>query len=476
MDKSDIGVLGLGVMGSNLALNLEEKGYQVSVYNRTGAGEERITDDFIKGRARKKNITGTSSIAEFVTSLKRPHTILIMVKAGDAVDSVISQLLPYLDTGDILIDGGNSHYPDTGRRVRELAEKGIHFVGMGVSGGEEGARFGPSLMPGGDPRAWQSIQPILSAIAAKAEDGTTCCAWVGDGGAGHFVKMVHNGIEYADMQLIAEAYHFMRSLLGMQPSEIAKTFDEWNQGDLSSYLLEITSQVLTVSDEDGTPLVDRILDSAGQKGTGKWVAVTALELGIPLPVITESVFSRIISSEKGFRAETSRLYTKPANIISSDKYVVFDELKGSLLAGRVMSLAEGFNLIDKAAEQFGWSVELPAIAQIWREGCIIRSSLLEPIISSYAVRPDLRHLLHAPYFKEIITRSQQGWRNTISRAIQAGIPVPAMSSALSQFDALRCERLPANLIQAQRDYFGAHQYERIDKPRDTFFHTEWKNI
>ncbi|MEX1121129.1 MAG: NADP-dependent phosphogluconate dehydrogenase, partial [Balneolales bacterium] len=405
MNKSQIGVLGLGVMGSNLALNLEEKGFRVSVYNRSGAGEERVSEDFITGRARDKNVTGTFSIAEFVASLQRPHIILIMVKAGDAVDSVISQLLPHLQQGDILIDGGNSHFPDTGRRVHELSEKGVHFVGMGVSGGEEGARFGPSLMPGGDSRAWKSIQPIFTKIAAKAEDGTSCCAWVGDGGAGHFVKMVHNGIEYADMQLIAETYHLMRFLLDMQPSEIAETFNEWNQGDLSSYLLEITAEILMVTDEDGLPLVDRILDAAGQKGTGKWVAVTALELGFPLPVITESVFSRIISFEKEFRKETSEFYNEPVKSFNTEKAVVLDELKHALLAGRVISLAEGFNLIGKAAGQLSWTINLPSVAQIWREGCIIRSALLEPVISSFAAQPQLRHLLHAPFFRETITNS-----------------------------------------------------------------------
>lgn len=476
MEQSHIGVFGLGVMGSNLALNFEEKGFRVSVYNRTGGGEERVAEDFMRDRVKEKNITGTTSISEFVESLQRPHIILIMVKAGDAVDSVISQLLPNLEEGDILIDGGNSHFPDTGRRVRELAKKGIHLVGMGVSGGEEGARNGPSLMPGGDSGAWPSIKPLLTAIAARAGDGTPCCAWVGDEGAGHFVKMVHNGIEYADMQFIAESYHVMRSVLEMPHSEIARTFKEWNEGELSSYLLEITSQILTVSEEDGTPLIERILDSAGQKGTGKWVAMTALEMGLPLPVITESVFSRIISADKQIRMETSKIFKNPPYNIPNEKEVILNDLKDSFLASRVISLGEGFYFIRRAAEQLGWEIKLPAVAQIWRNGCIIRSSLLEPIITSFSDQPDLQHLLHAPFFADIIKQAQPGWRNTISKATQAGVPIPAMSTALSQFDALRSEQLPANLIQAQRDYFGAHTYERIDKPRGSFFHTNWKDL
>jgi 6-phosphogluconate dehydrogenase len=466
---SDIGLIGLAVMGENLVLNMESKGFQVSVYNRSVGKVEA----FIKGRANGKNIKGTFSVDEFVKSIERPRKIMMMIKAGEAVDQTIESLLPFLEPGDILIDGGNTHYPDTNRRVKYVESKGLLYVGAGVSGGEEGALLGPSIMPGGSKAAWQTLKPIFQGIAAKVEDGTPCCDWVGNDGAGHFVKMVHNGIEYGDMQLINEVYHVMKDVLGMSADEMHEVFKEWNKGELDSYLIEITRDILAYKDEDGQPLVDKILDTAGQKGTGKWTGVVALELGIPLTLIGEAVFSRCLSAMKDERVKASKVLNGPAIQFTGNKEAFIDDLKNALYASKIISYAQGYELMRAAANEYGWELNNGGIALMWRGGCIIRSAFLGKIKDAFDRNPQLSNLLLDPFFKDKVLAAQGGWRRVIAMAVMNGVPTPAMSAALNYFDGYRSERLPANLLQAQRDYFGAHTYERIDKPRGTFFHTNW---
>lgn len=471
--NSTIGVYGLGVMGRNLALNLEDHGNRVSVYNRPMPGEENVVSDFIENEGKTKSFVGADTVQEFVSSLEKPRKILIMVKAGPPVDDVINELLPHLDRGDILIDGGNSHFEDTQRRSDTLSEKGVHFVGMGVSGGEEGARNGPSLMPGTASEAWRMIQPIFEPIAAKAFDGSPCCARIGNGGAGHFVKMVHNGIEYADMQLIAESYHIMKDGFGMDANEISDRFTKWNKGPLASYLFEITADILTVNNSDGAPLVEKILDSAGQKGTGKWTAISALDLGVPLPGITGAVNQRFISSLTDLRVSLATNHPQK-EISSNQKEDLLQHLEDALFASRIMCHAEGFYMITQTSNERSWDISPEEVARIWQGGCIIRSELLRLIVTAFQQNPQPDHLMLANTLAEEIETREQGWRSIINYAIQAKIPVPVISGALSQYDSLRSGRLPANLIQAQRDYFGAHTYERTDKPRGEFFHTDWK--
>jgi len=466
---SDIGLIGLAVMGENLVLNMERNGFQVSVYNRT----TQKVDDFLAGRAKGKKIVGTHSIEELIKSLKQPRKIMIMVKAGSAVDDMINTLTAHLDKGDIIIDGGNTHFPDTNRRTSLVESKGLLYIGTGVSGGEEGALLGPSIMPGGSKAAWPEVKPIFQAIAAKVEDGTPCCDWVGENGAGHFVKMVHNGIEYGDMQLICEAYQVMRDLLHMNADEMHLVFNEWNKGELDSYLIEITRDILTYKDTDGKPLVDKILDTAGQKGTGKWTAVAALDQGIPLTLIGEAVFSRCLSAVKEERVMASKLLHGPTPALTSDKTKFIDDLKDALYASKIVSYAQGYALMKAAAEEYNWDLNYGGIALMWRGGCIIRSAFLGKIKEAFNNNPSLTNLLLDPFFKDKVEKSQKGWRNLVSAAALNGIPVPAMASALGYFDGYRCEKLPANLLQAQRDYFGAHTYERTDKPRGEFFHTNW---
>lgn len=468
-ELSDIGLIGLAVMGENLVLNMESKGFQVSVYNRT---TQRV-DDFVNGRAKGKNIRGTHSLQELVASLERPRKIMMMVKAGKPVDDLIESLVPLLDQGDILIDGGNTHYPDTNRRTAYVESKGLLYIGTGVSGGEEGALLGPSIMPGGSQKAWPVVKPVFQSIAAKVEDGTPCCDWVGENGAGHFVKMVHNGIEYGDMQLINEAYHIMKDVLGMSADEMHLVFKEWNEGPLDSYLIEITRDILAFKDEDGQPLVDKILDTAGQKGTGKWTAVSALEHGVPLTLIGEAVFSRCLSAIKEERVAASKLINGPKPEFKGDKKQFIKDIESALFASKIVSYAQGYALMAAAAKEYGWNLNYCGIALMWRGGCIIRSVFLGRIKEAFDRNKDLSNLLLDPYFKDVVEKAQQGWRNVIATAVINGIPAPAMSSALSYFDGYRSERLPANLLQAQRDFFGAHTYERVDKPRGEFFHTNW---
>lgn len=467
--KSDIGLIGLAVMGENLVLNMESKGFQVTVYNRT---LQRV-DDFLSGRAKGLKIVGAHSIEELVKSLKRPRKIMIMVKAGGAVDDMINTLIPHLEIGDIIIDGGNTHFPDTNRRTALVESKGLLYIGTGVSGGEEGALLGPSIMPGGSPAAWPEVRPVFQAIAAKVDDGTPCCDWVGENGAGHFVKMVHNGIEYGDMQLICEAYQIMRDLLHMSADEMHLVFRDWNEGELDSYLIEITRDILAFKDEDGKPLVDKILDTAGQKGTGKWTAVTALDVGIPLTLIGEAVFSRCLSAIKDERVAASKILSGPGKSLSVDRKAFVNDLREAVYASKIVSYAQGYQLMRAAAGEYGWKLNYGGIALMWRGGCIIRSAFLGKIKEAFDNNPDIPNLLLDPFFRTKVEKAQAGWRNVISAALVSGIPVPAMSSALCYFDGYRCEKLPANLLQAQRDYFGAHTYERIDRPRGEFFHTNW---
>jgi 6-phosphogluconate dehydrogenase len=466
---SDIGLIGLAVMGENLVLNMESKGFQVSVFNR----HTQKVDNFLAGRAKGKNIIGTHSIEELISSLQRPRKVMMMIKAGDAVDEMIDTLIPHLDPGDIIIDGGNTHFPDTNRRTAFVESKGLLYIGTGVSGGEEGALLGPSIMPGGSKAAWPLVRPIFQAIAARVEDGSPCCDWVGENGAGHFVKMVHNGIEYGDMQLITEAYHIMRDLLHMSAGEMHLIFKEWNEGELDSYLIEITSDILAYKDSDGQPLVDKILDTAGQKGTGKWTGVAALDLGIPLTLIGEAVFSRCLSSEKDERVAASKILHGPEVKFSGDKTKFINDLKDALYASKIVSYTQGYALMKAAADEYKWNLNYGGIALMWRGGCIIRSAFLGKIKAAFDNKPSLNNLMLDPFFKDKIEISQDGWRKVVATAVTNGIPVPAISSALGYFDGYRCEKLPANLLQAQRDYFGAHTYERIDKPRGQFFHTNW---
>ncbi len=466
---ADIGLIGLAVMGENLVLNMESKGYTVAVFNRT---VEKV-DAFINGRAMGKNIIGTHSIEELVKSIKKPRKVMLLVKAGKAVDDFIEKLIPYLEKGDIIIDGGNTHFPDTNRRTEYVESKGLLYIGTGVSGGEEGALRGPSIMPGGSNGAWKEVKPIFQDIAAKVADGSPCCDWVGEKGAGHFVKMVHNGIEYGDMQLICEAYYIMKELLGMNSREMHEVFKEWNKGELDSYLIEITRDILAFEDEDGAPLVEKILDTAGQKGTGKWTGIAALEHGVPLTLIGEAVFARCLSAQKEERIKASReLKGSPKNFTGSKKAFI-EDIRNALYASKIVSYAQGYLLMRTAAKEYGWNLNYGGIALMWRGGCIIRSVFLGKIKEAFDRNPDLDNLLLDPYFKNIVINAQDSWRKVVSMAALNGIPVPAFSTALAYFDGYRAERLPANLLQAQRDYFGAHTYERIDKPRGEFFHTNW---
>ena len=466
---ADFGLIGLAVMGQNLVLNIADHGYTVSVFNRTTS----VVDEFLKDAARgRTDVHGTRSIPELVASLKRPRRVMLLVKAGDAVDQTIALLLPHLEAGDCIIDGGNSHFPDTIRRAKALAEKGFLFVGTGVSGGEEGARHGPSIMPGGDPRAWPLVKEIFQSISAKT-DGAPCCDWVGEDGAGHYVKMVHNGIEYGDMQLICEAYQFMRDGLGMSAAEMHGVFADWNKGELDSYLVQITRDILSHKDDDGTPLVEKILDTAGQKGTGKWTSVSALDLGMPVTLIGEAVFARCLSAMKDERVNAARILEGPAARMTGNRTAAIEDLRQGLLASKIVSYAQGYMLLKEAASEYHWNLNYGGIALMWRGGCIIRSVFLGRIKEAFDKNPGLTNLLLDPYFLKVMERCQEPWRRTVAAAFQHGIPVPAFSTALSFFDGYRTARLPANLLQAQRDYFGAHTYERLDSPRGRFFHTNW---
>ncbi len=473
MSKSHLGVYGLGVMGRNLALNFEGKGYRVSLYNRNAPGEQYVVDEFLAFEGVGKNFKGTSDVESFVESLDSPRKILMMVKAGDPVDMVIEELIPFLDKGDIIIDGGNSNFDDTNRRVDALIEKEILFVGMGVSGGEEGARKGPSLMPGGNKEAWPHLREMLESIAAKAFDGSPCCAWIGNQGAGHFIKMVHNGIEYADMQIISEAYHFMKVILGMKPQKMSDTFSDWNDTELDSYLIEITANILKVKDEQGGPLLDKILDSAGQKGTGKWTAITSLEQGVALPVISQAVFSRFFSSLTDLRRQFANRISSPILVSNQDRALLLHSLAQALFASRMVAYAEGFFLITETSKEFDWGIDPSSAARIWQGGCIIRSDLLNEIQKAYTEEISLEHLFLSNFYSQSFRNLINGWRKIVSTAVNEGLPMPAMSAALAQYDTLRSEKLPANLIQAQRDYFGAHTYERVDRHKGKFFHTDW---
>ncbi|MCG3193878.1 MAG: 6-phosphogluconate dehydrogenase, decarboxylating [Thermoanaerobaculia bacterium] len=468
-DRADIGLVGLAVMGENLVLNMESRGFTVAVFNRT---VERV-DHFVSGRGAGKRIIGTRSIPEFVAALKSPRKIMLMVKAGKPVDDFIAQLSPHLAPGDIIIDGGNSHFPDSIRRTKELSARGLLFIGTGVSGGEEGALTGPSIMPGGAEEAWPAVKPVFQAVAARVEDGTPCCDWVGSDGAGHFVKMVHNGIEYGDMQLISEAYEIMRRLLGMKPAEMHEVFKRWNEGDLDSYLIEITRDILAYTDTDGEPLIDKILDTAGQKGTGKWTSVTALDLGIPLTLISEAVFARCLSAIKDERVAASRVLSGPTVVFDGDREAFLADLEKALYASKLVSYAQGFALMRAAAGEFGWKLDYGSIALLWRGGCIIRSAFLGKIKAAFDTDPALPNLLLDPYFAAKVQASQAAWRRVLAAAVMNGVFAPAFATALHYFDGYRSSRLPANLLQAQRDYFGAHQYERLDRPRGEFFHTNW---
>jgi 6-phosphogluconate dehydrogenase len=466
---SDIGLIGLAVMGENLVLNMESKGFRVSVYNRSVSK----VDDFLVGRAKGKKIVGTHSIEDFVDSLAIPRKIMLMIKAGSAVDEMIETLIPHLAPGDIIIDGGNTHFPDTNRRTALVESKGFLYIGTGVSGGEEGALLGPSIMPGGSKDAWPFVKPIFQAIAAKVDDGAPCCDWVGENGAGHFVKMVHNGIEYGDMQLITEAYQVMRDLLYLNADKMHSIFEEWNEGELNSYLIEITRDILAYKDTGGDPLVDKILDTAGQKGTGKWTGIAALDLGIPLTLIGEAVFSRCLSAVKDERVQASKILHGPIPEFAGDKAGFINDIRDALYASKIVSYAQGYALMKAAAEEYKWQLNYGGIALMWRGGCIIRSAFLSKIKEAFDNNPSITNLLLDPFFRDKVEKAQKGWRRVVSAAVSNGIPVPAISSALGYFDGYRCEKLPANLLQAQRDYFGAHTYERIDKPRGEYFHTNW---
>jgi 6-phosphogluconate dehydrogenase len=467
---ADIGLVGLAVMGENLVLNMESKGFTVAVYNRS---IDKV-DSFINGRGKGKNLIACMSPEELVKNLERPRKVMLMVKAGKAVDDFIEILIPLLEPGDIIIDGGNTLFSDTNRRTSYVESKGLLYIGTGVSGGEEGALLGPSIMPGGSMEAWPFVQPIFQAIAARVDSKTPCCNWVGENGAGHFVKMVHNGIEYGDMQLISEAYLIMKELLGMTAPEMHEVFKKWNQGDLESYLIEITADILNYKDElTGEPLVDRILDTAGQKGTGKWTGIAALDLGVPLTLIGEAVFARILSAQKSERVEASRLLSSPRPEFNGNKEAFLEDLGKALFASKVVSYAQGYLLMKAAANEYHWNLDYGGIALLWRGGCIIRSVFLGMINQAFNREPQLPNLLLDPYFKFKVMDAQEGWRKVVSTAILHGIPIPAFASAMTYFDGYRAETLPANLLQAQRDFFGAHTYERIDHPRGKFFHTNW---
>ena len=469
MSQADIGLIGLAVMGQNLVLNMDEHGYAVAVFNRTVSK----VDDFMNGEAKGTKIIGTHSIEELVASLKRPRRVMLLVKAGDAVDKFIDMLIPHLGPADIIIDGGNSNFNDSIRRTKYIEEKGMLFIGTGVSGGEEGARRGPSIMPGGSPAAWEHVRPIFQAVSAKVEDGSPCCDWVGQDGAGHFVKMVHNGIEYGDMQLICEAYSLMKSI-GMEPKEMSNVFAEWNEGVLDSYLIEISRDILAkTDDETGRPMVDVILDTAGQKGTGKWTGITALDLGQPLTLIGEAVFARCLSALKEERVAASKELIGPETTFEGDKKAFVDDIQQALYASKIVSYAQGYQLMHAAAGEYNWDLNYGRIALMWRGGCIIRSQFLGKIKEAFDRNAELVNLLLDPYFKDAVSNAQAAWRRVVAKAVEIGVPVPAFSAALAYYDGYRAERLPANLLQAQRDYFGAHTYERTDKPRGEFFHTNW---
>ena len=466
----DIGLIGLAVMGQNLVLNMNDHGFKVAVFNRTVSK----VNEFLANEAKGTQVVGAHSIEEFLSLLKRPRRVMLMVKAGGAVDAAIEQLLPHLEPGDIVIDGGNSLHTDSTRRARELAAKGILFIGTGVSGGEEGARFGPSIMPGGNPAAWPHVKEIFQAIAAKVEDGTPCCDWVGEEGAGHFVKMVHNGIEYGDMQLICEAYQLLQQGLGLSADELHEIFAEWNKGELDSFLIEISAEIFAKKDDDGKPMVDKILDTAGQKGTGKWTAIGALDLGIPVTLIGESVFARCLSALKDERVAAAKVLNGPkaANKTTGNKEFI-EDVRRALYCSKMVSYAQGYMLLREAAKEQGWKLNMGGIALMWRGGCIIRSQFLGKIRDAYERMPGLSNLLLDEFFADVLNGYQASWRKAVIRAIEAGVPTPAFSTALAFYDGYRTERLPANLLQAQRDFFGAHTYERVDRPRGEFFHTNW---
>ena len=467
--SADVGLIGLAVMGQNLVLNMVDHGFTVAVYNRTTA----VTDEFANGRGNVAGVIATRSLEELVGALERPRRVMLMVQAGRPVDLVIASLLPLLDEGDVIVDGGNSNYEDTVRREADLHEKGIHYLGTGVSGGEEGARFGPSIMPGGEKQAWERLKPIFEAVAAKV-DGEPCVDWMGESGSGHFVKMIHNGIEYGDMQLIAEAYQLLREGLGLDPAALKDVFADWNEGVLDSYLIEITRDILGTYDEDGNLILDLILDRAGQKGTGRWTAVGALEAGQPVTLITEAVFARSLSALKDQRERAAAVLTGPAGRLEGverDRFVA--DLEQALYASKIVSYAQGYMLMRAVASERRWSIDLGATARIWRGGCIIRSRFLNDITEAYRADPELENLMLAPFFARALEEAGAAWRRVVAAAVTAGIPVPAMSAALAFFDGYRSARLPANLLQAQRDYFGAHTYERVDKPRGEYFHTDW---
>lgn len=468
-NKADIGLIGLAVMGENLVLNMESKGYTVAVFNRT---VEKV-NNFINGRGKGKNFIGAQSLEEFVEAIERPRKVMLLVKAGKPVDDFIDKLIPLLEPGDIIIDGGNSHFPDTIRRTKYVESKGLLFIGTGVSGGEEGALLGPSLMPGGSREAWPYVKDIFQSVAAKVEGGTPCCDWVGEDGAGHFVKMVHNGIEYGDMQIINEAYHLMKDLLGMDAFEQHEVFANWNKGVLDSYLIEITADIMAYKDEDGSPLLEKILDTAGQKGTGKWTAISALELGIPLTLIGESVFSRCLSAQKDLRVKASNVFKREPKVFKGDKEQFLRDLEMAIYASKIISYAQGYDLMMEAAKEYNWNLNYGGIALMWRGGCIIRSRFLGDIKKAFDNNSNLENLLLDPFFRDAVDKAEEGWRRVCATALENGIPVPALTSALCYFDGFRSERLPANLLQAQRDYFGAHQYERVDAKRGEFFHTDW---
>jgi 6-phosphogluconate dehydrogenase len=468
-ELADIGLIGLAVMGENLVLNMESKGYTVAVYNRT---VEKV-DKFVSGRGKGKKFIGAHSIEELVKSLKRPRKVMLLVKAGKAVDDFIEQLIPHLEPGDIIIDGGNTHFPDTNRRTAYVESKGLLYIGTGVSGGEEGALLGPSIMPGGSNAAWPHVKSIFQSISAKVDNGTPCCDWVGENGAGHFVKMVHNGIEYGDMQLICEAYQILHEYVGLTYDEMHEIFKGWNSGELDSYLIEITRDILGFKDEDGAPMVEKILDTAGQKGTGKWTAVSALDFGISLTLIGEAVFARCLSAVKDERVEASKILTGPKPNFKGDKKAFVNDLRDALYASKVMSYAQGYALMRAAADEYKWDLNYGGIALMWRGGCIIRSVFLGKIKEAFDKNKDLKNLMLDPFFSKKLIASEGAWRRVVASALENGIPVPALAAALTYFDGYRSSRLPANLLQAQRDYFGAHMYERVDKPRGEFFHTNW---
>jgi 6-phosphogluconate dehydrogenase len=466
----DIGLIGLAVMGQNLVLNMTDHGFKVAVFNRTTSK----VDEFLANEAKGTPVEGAHSVAELCAKLKTPRRVMIMVKAGDVVDQTIDQIVPHLEKGDIIIDGGNSLFTDSNRRTKDLAEKGILFIGTGVSGGEEGARFGPSIMPGGNPAAWPHVKNIFQSIAAKVEDGTPCCDWVGQEGAGHYVKMVHNGIEYGDIQLICEAYQLLRDGLGYTPDQLAEIFTEWNKGELDSYLIEITAEIFAKKDEDGQPLIDRILDTAGQKGTGKWTAISALDLGQPVTLIGESVFARCLSALKEERVNASKVLHGPKKVLTiSEQKEFIEDVRRALYCSKMISYAQGYMLLRAIEKDQNWNLNMGGIALMWRGGCIIRSAFLGNIKAAFDKNPNLENLLLDDFFSSALNKYGWPWRKAVIHGIEIGVPMPAFSTALAFYDGFRTERLPANLLQAQRDFFGAHTYERVDKPRGEFFHTNW---